>query len=100
MYPHLAQPWAAAWPLHAVAIALLIVRSFLRAVVGPTERGRVKAGIFCAGTYLVMVTAFGVLDRPLPARPHRDWMRVGAVLLLCFAFVIAASLLLFEVALK
>ncbi|HEY7371928.1 MAG TPA: mechanosensitive ion channel family protein [Polyangia bacterium] len=100
MHSHLAQEWAAAWPLPAVAVALLIILSFLRAVVDPTERGRVKAGIFFAGTYLVMVTAFGVLGRPLPAPAHHDWMRVVAVLLLCFAFVIAASLLLFEVALK
>jgi small-conductance mechanosensitive channel/CRP-like cAMP-binding protein len=100
MHSHLAQEWAAAWPLPAVAIALLIVLSFLRAVVDPTERGRVKAGIFFAGTYLVMVTAFGLLGRPLPAPPHHDWMRVVAVLLLCFAFVIAVSLLLFDVALK
>jgi small-conductance mechanosensitive channel/CRP-like cAMP-binding protein len=100
MHSHLAQEWAAAWPLPAVAIALLIVLSFLRAVVDPTERGRVKAGIFFAGAYLVTVTGFGLLGRPLPAPAHHDWMRVVAVLLLCFAFVIAASLLVFDVALK
>ena len=100
MHSHLAQEWAAAWPLPAVAIALLIVLSFLRAVVDPTERGRVKAGIFFAGAYLVTVTGFGLLSRPLPAPAHHDWMRVVAVLLLCFAFVIAASVLVFDVALK
>jgi len=100
MPSHLAQEWAAAWPLPAVAIALLVVLSFLRAAVDPAERGRVKAGIFFAGAYLVMVLGFALLRRPLPAPAQHDWLRVAAILLLCFAVVIAASLLLFDVALK
>src|SRR5213075_922002 len=100
MHSHLAQEWAAAWPLPAIAVALLIVLSFLRAVVDPSERGRVKAGIFFSGAYLIMVIAFGVLRRPLPAPGHHDWLRVLAVLLLCFALVITSSLLLFDVVLK
>jgi len=101
MHSHLAQEWAAAWPLPAIAVGLLVVLAFLRAVVDPAERGRVKAGIFFAGAYLAMITGFAVLGRPLPAAPaHHDWLRVLAVLLLCFALVIASSLLLFDVVLR
>ena len=100
MPSHFAQEWSAAWPMPAVAIALIVVLSFLRAVVDPSERGRVKAGIFFAGAYLVMVAAFGLLGRPMPTATHHDWLRVLALLLLCFAVVIAASLLLFDVALR
>jgi len=100
MHPSLSQEWSAAWPLPAVAIALLVVLSLLRPVVDPSERGRVKAGIFFTGAYLVMVLAFGLLHRPLPAPAQHDWLRVLAVLLLCFAMVIAGSLLAFDVALR
>src|SRR5262245_42085519 len=100
MHPSLSQEWSAAWPLPAVALALLVVLSLLRPVVDPSERGRVKAGIFFAGAYLVMVLAFGVLHRPLPTGAQHDWLRVLAVLLLCFAMVISASLLLFDLALR
>ncbi len=100
MPSHFAQEWSAAWPMPAVAIALIVALSFLRAVVDPSERGRVKAGIFFAGAYLVMVAAFGLLGRPMPTATHHDWLRVLALLLLCFAVVIAASLLLFDVALR
>src|SRR5262245_4905264 len=100
MHSHLAQEIAAGWPLPAVALALLVVLAFLRPVVDPAERGRVKAGIFFAGAYLVMQLAFGLLRRPLPAPTQHDWLRVLSVLLLCFAVVIAASLLLFDVVLR
>jgi small-conductance mechanosensitive channel/CRP-like cAMP-binding protein len=100
MHSHLAQEWAAAWPLPAIAIALLVVLSFLRAVVDPAERGRVKAGIFFAGAYVVMVLAFGLLGRPMPTATQHDWLRVLAVLLFCFAAVIASSLVVFDIALR
>jgi small-conductance mechanosensitive channel/CRP-like cAMP-binding protein len=100
MHSHLAQEWAAAWPMPAVAIALLVVLSFLRPVVDAAERGRVKAGIFFTGAYLIMTMAFSVLGRPLPTPTQHDWLRVLAVLLLCFAIVIAGSLLVFDVALR
>jgi small-conductance mechanosensitive channel/CRP-like cAMP-binding protein len=100
MHSHLAQEWAAAWPLPAIAVALLFVLSFLRGVVDPAERGRVKAGIFFSGAYLAMGIGFGVFHRPLPGPAQHDWLRVLAVLLLCFALVIASSLLLFDVLLK
>jgi len=100
MHSHLAQEWAAGWPLPAIAVALLVVLSFLRPAVDAAERGRVKAGIFFAGAYLAMVLGFGLLHRPLPAPAQHDWLRVLAVLLLCFSAVIAASLLLFDVVLR
>jgi len=100
MSSHLAQEWTAAWPFPAIAIALLVVLSFLRAVVDPAERGRVKAGIFFAGAYLAMLLGFGLLKRPLPAPAQHDWLRVLAVLMLCFAAVIASTLLVFDVVLR
>jgi small-conductance mechanosensitive channel/CRP-like cAMP-binding protein len=100
MPSHLAQEWSAGWPLPAIAVGLLVVLAFLRPVVDPAERGRVKAGIFFAGAYLVMELAFALLGRPLPTPARHDWLRVLAVLLLCFALVIASSLVLFDVVLK
>jgi small-conductance mechanosensitive channel len=100
MHTHLAQEWSAGWPLPAVALALLVDLSFLRPVVDSAERGRVKAGLFFAGAYLLMQLAFALFHRPLPAPGHHDWLRVLAVLLLCFAMVIAASLLLFDLVLR
>jgi small-conductance mechanosensitive channel/CRP-like cAMP-binding protein len=100
MNPSVAQEWSAGWPLSAVALALLVVLSLLRAVVDPAERGRVKAGIFFAGAYLVMQLAFYLLHRPHPVAGQHDWLRVLAVLMFCFAVVISASLLLFDVVLR
>jgi small-conductance mechanosensitive channel/CRP-like cAMP-binding protein len=100
MPSHLAQEWTAAWPLPAIAIALFIVLSFLRPVVDAAERGRVKAGLFFTGAYFIMTVAFAVLRRPLPTPGQHDWLRVLAVLLLCFAIVIAGSLLVFDLALR
>src|SRR3982751_4787024 len=100
MPSHLAQEWTAAWPLPAIAIALFIVLSFLRPVVDAAERGRVKAGLFFTGAYFIMTLAFAVLRRPLPTAGQHDWLRVLAVLLLCFAIVIAGSLLVFDLALR
>ena len=100
MPSHLAQEWTASWPLPAIAIALLVVLSFLRAVVDPAERGRVKAGIFFAGAYLAMWFAFGLLKRPLPGPNQHDWLRVLSVLMFCFAAVIASTLLVFDVVLR
>jgi small-conductance mechanosensitive channel/CRP-like cAMP-binding protein len=100
MPSHLAQEWTASWPLPAIAIALLVVLSFLRAVVDPAERGRVKAGIFFAGAYLAMWLAFGLLGRPLPGPNQHDWLRVLAVLMFCFAAVIASTLVLFDVVMR
>jgi small-conductance mechanosensitive channel/CRP-like cAMP-binding protein len=99
MHPTLAQEWGAAWPLPAISIALLIILSLLRMVVPTAERGRVKAGLFFGGAYLIAVLAFGLLHRPLPLPGHHDWLRMLASLLFSFAAVITAGLLLFDVVL-
>jgi small-conductance mechanosensitive channel/CRP-like cAMP-binding protein len=99
MHPTLAQEWGAAWPLPAISVALLFVLSLLRFVVPPDERGRVKAGLFFAGAYLVAVVAFGSFHRPIPAPGHHDWLRLLASLLFSFAAVITSGLVLFDVVL-
>lgn len=95
----LASEWSAHWPLPAVAIALVVALSALRLVVPTDERGRIKAGIFFAGAYLVAVAAFGLFHRPHPAPGHHDWLRTLAVLLFSFSAVITSSLILFDVVL-
>ncbi len=101
MHSHLAQEWAAAWPLPAVAIALLLVLSFLRPVVDAAERGRVKAGIFFTGAYLVLTTAFGVLRRPMPTpAAARLVPRAGGAAALLRDRHRRGSLLVFDVALR
>src|SRR5438270_908954 len=83
MNSHLAQEWSSQWPLPVV--------------VGPDERGRVKAGIFFAGTYLISLSALGLL-RPFAPGLH-NWPRVLTMLLFSFSVVLTAGLLLFDVAL-
>ncbi|HVV52229.1 MAG TPA: hypothetical protein VHO06_21345 [Polyangia bacterium] len=82
-----------------MAVGLLVVLFLLRFVVPATERGRVKAGIFFAGAYLVALLALGVFRPPVPAPAHHDWLRLLPVLLFSFAAVIASGLLLFDVVL-
>src|SRR3954467_1050934 len=99
MSSHLAQEWSAQWPLPAIDVALLGVFFALRFVVAPDERGRIKAGIFFSGAYLVSLLALGLIV-PVQAGPHHhDWLRVLSVLLFSFAAVIASGLVLFDVAL-
>src|ERR1700690_4106538 len=97
MNSHLAQEWSSQWPLPVVAVALLGILFALRFVVGPNERGRVKAGIFFAGTYLIALSALGLLG-PFAPGPH-NWPRVLTILLFSFSVVLTAGLLLFDVAL-
>ena len=96
MHLQLSQEWSAQWPLPVVAIAILGVLFALRFAVGPDERGRVKAGIFVVGTYLVLLAAMGLL--PPSSGPH-NWPRVLAILLFSFSVVITSGLLLFDVVL-
>jgi small-conductance mechanosensitive channel/CRP-like cAMP-binding protein len=96
MFAHLSQEWSAQWPLPVVAVALLGVLFALRFTVPTDERGRVKAGIFFAGAYLVALVAIAVF-RP-QVGPH-NWPRVLSLLLLSFSVVITAGLLLFDVVL-
>jgi small-conductance mechanosensitive channel/CRP-like cAMP-binding protein len=100
MPSHLAQEWSVQWPLPAIAIALLGVFFALRFVVPADERGRIKAGIFFAGTYLASLVVLAMLHPGTPVAPHHhDWVRVLSVLLFAFAAVIASGLVLFDVAL-
>ena len=97
MTSHLAQEWSSQWPLPVVAVAVLAILSALRFVVGADERSRIKAGIFFAGTYLVALSALGLLQ-PFAAGPH-NWPRVLTILLFSFSAVITTGLLLFDVVL-
>ena len=80
-----AHEWSAQWPLPVIAVALLGVFFALRVALPATERGRVKAGIFFAGAYLVSLLAMGVFHPPVPSAAHHDWLRVLSVLLFSFA---------------
>jgi small-conductance mechanosensitive channel len=94
---HLANEWSAQAPLPLIAVALLLALLVLRAVVPVSERGRVKAGLFFSGGYLVSLVALGVFRSPVAGPPHHDWARLLSMLLFSFAVVIVASLLVFDV---
>jgi small-conductance mechanosensitive channel/CRP-like cAMP-binding protein len=96
MHSSLSQEWSAQWPLPVAAIAIMGVLFALRFVVAPDERGRVRAGLFFAGTYLVSLAATG-LFRPTVG-PH-NWPRVLAILFFSFSVVITSGLVLFDVVL-
>src|ERR1700690_338347 len=97
--PHVAPEWSSHGPLPFIAIALFAVLFLLRFVVPSAEVGRVKAGIFFTGAYLVSLVALGVLHPAIPPPTHHDWLRLVPVLLFSFAVVITAGLLLFDVVL-
>jgi small-conductance mechanosensitive channel/CRP-like cAMP-binding protein len=94
-----AHEWSAQGSLPVIAIALLTVLFLLRFIVPATERGRVKAGIFFTGTYLVSLLALAVFHPPVPPPAHHDWIRLLSVLLFSFAAVIVSGLLVFDVVL-
>jgi small-conductance mechanosensitive channel len=94
-----AHEWSAQGSLPFFGIALLAVLFSLRFIVPATERGRVKAGIFFSGAYLVSVLALGLFHPPVPPANHHDWLRLLSVLLFSFGVVIVAGLLLFDVVL-
>ena len=89
--------WSVQGSLPFFAIALLVVLFLLRFIVPATERGRVKAGIFFSGTYLVSLLALAVFHPPVPPGNHHDWLRLLSVLLFSFGVVIVAGLLVFDV---
>ncbi|MES1164730.1 MAG: mechanosensitive ion channel domain-containing protein, partial [Verrucomicrobiota bacterium] len=99
MPSHLAHEWSAQGSLPVIAVALLPILFLLRLVVPGGERGRVKAGIFFAGSYLVCLAALAVFQPAVPAGAHHDWLRLLPVLLFSFAVVIVCGLLLFDVVL-
>lgn len=96
---HLASEWSAQGALPIIAVALLPLLFLLRLVVPGSERGRVKAGIFFAGAYLVTLVAIAVFRPPAPAPAHHDWFRLLSILLFSFAVVIVCGLVLFDVVL-
>jgi small-conductance mechanosensitive channel/CRP-like cAMP-binding protein len=100
MFLHLGQEWTSDWPLPAVAIALLAVLVALRAVVSPDHMGRVRAGVFFTGAYLVslfLVSIFLPQHAPqAPASAHLYTLRVLYRLLFCFAAVLTAGLVVFD----
>jgi small-conductance mechanosensitive channel/CRP-like cAMP-binding protein len=96
MSPSLFQEWSAQRPLPVAALAILGVLSALRFVVRPEERGRVKAGVFFAGAYLVCLVAIGIFHPTVG--PH-NWPRVLSILLFSFSVVMTSGLVLFDVVL-
>jgi small-conductance mechanosensitive channel/CRP-like cAMP-binding protein len=96
---HLASEWSAQGLLPVLAVALLPILLLLRLVVPGSERGRVKAGIFFTGTYLLSLVALAVFHPAVPGPAHHDWLRLLPVLLFSFALVIVCGLLLFDVVL-
>ena len=99
----IAQEWISDWPLPAVAVGLMAVLVGLAFVVPVEHRGRRRAGIFFAGSYLVslfMVSVFFPVQETVQGpvvSPHHDTLRVLYHLLFCFAAVLTAGLVLFDV---
>jgi small-conductance mechanosensitive channel/CRP-like cAMP-binding protein len=94
---HLANEWSAQGVLPIIAVGLLPILLVLRILVPPSERGRVKAGIFFTGSYLVSLVVLGVFHPPVAGPTHHDWARLLPLLLFSFAVVIVAGLVLFDV---
>ncbi len=92
-----AHEWSAQGSLPVIAVALLTILFLLRFVVPASERGRVRAGIFFAGAYLAALLALAVLQPPVPAAAHHDWLRLLPVMLFSFSLVIVSGLVLFDV---
>jgi small-conductance mechanosensitive channel/CRP-like cAMP-binding protein len=103
MTRHLTQEWIADWPLPAVALAMLVALVALRGVVAAEGRGTLRAGIFFAGAYLVsllLVSVFFPLSSPgSTPSPHLYTLRVLYRLLFCFAAVLTAGLVVFDLVL-
>jgi small-conductance mechanosensitive channel/CRP-like cAMP-binding protein len=96
---HLANEWSAQGALPIIAVALLPILLLLRILVPATERGRVKAGVFFAGSYLASLVALSAFGPPPAGPAHHDWGRLLSLLLFSFSVVIVAGLLLFDVVL-
>jgi small-conductance mechanosensitive channel/CRP-like cAMP-binding protein len=91
--------WSGQWPLPGIAAVLLGIFFALRVAL-PGERGRIRAGIFFTGAYLMSLFAVGGLLPGALVEPHRhDWLRVLSVLVFSFAVVIASGLVLFDLVL-
>ncbi len=89
--------WAGQMPLPVIAVALVGVFAALRVALPVAEKGRVRAGIFFAGSYLASLFAIGFFADPSAVDPHHhNWLRVLSVLLFSFAAVLASGLVLFD----
>ncbi|HXI55122.1 MAG TPA: mechanosensitive ion channel family protein [Polyangia bacterium] len=94
------QEWSGQWPLPVVAICLVAILAGLRLILPVIEGGRIRAGIFFGGTYLISLFAIGLLAPEGSLTPHHHyWLRVLSTLLFSFAAVITSGLLLFDLAL-
>jgi small-conductance mechanosensitive channel/CRP-like cAMP-binding protein len=92
--------WSRQWPLPGIAVALLAIFFALRVALPVAERGRIRAGIFFVGAYLLSLFAIGFLAPLDPSEAHHhDWLRVLSVLLFSFGAVIASGLVLFDLVL-
>ena len=91
------QEWSQQWPLPILAIVVISIFAGLRLVLPPAERGRVRAGVFFAGAYLIALFAIGLLAPAGSLAPHQHyWLRVLSMLLFSFAVVIGSGLVLFD----
>ena len=100
----LTQEWISDWPLPAVAVGLLAVLVGLKFVTQADHEGRRRAGIFFAGAYLASLALVGLFFPLRPGdleggvvSPHLSTMRILYHLLFCFAAVLTAGLVLFDV---
>ena len=94
------QEWSGQWPLPVIAVFLLVILAALRLVLPVVERGRIKAGIFFAGSYLLSLGAIGLLAPEGSLGPHQHyWLRVLSLLLFSFAGVLTSGLVLFDLVL-
>jgi len=97
------QEWRWDWPLPLIAVAVVVILVGLGRVVGSAHRGRVRAGIFFAGSYLVslflVAMVFPLTSPGVPVSAHHDTLRVLYHLLFCFAVVLTAGLALFDLVL-
>jgi small-conductance mechanosensitive channel/CRP-like cAMP-binding protein len=92
--------WSRQWPLPVVAVALLGIFFALRVALPVAERGRIRAGIFFVGAYLLCLFGIGFLANPADANPHHhNWLSVLSILLFSFSVVIASGLVLFDLVL-
>jgi small-conductance mechanosensitive channel/CRP-like cAMP-binding protein len=100
MGPGLWTEWTRQWPLPGVAVVLLGIFAALRFVLPLTERGRIKAGIFFCGAYLIALFGLGVFGPTSDAgQSQHYWLRVLSFLFFSLAAVIASGLVIFDFAL-
>lgn len=96
----LMQEWIADWPLPIVAVIFLVGLVGLRGVVAREQRGRIRAGIFFAGAYLVSLSlvslAFPVRPGGAPPSAYLETLRILNRLWFCFSAVITLGLLVFD----